>query len=101
MRLLSPSEAFVKNSSKNKLSPISRRSMLVGGLVAGVASLRATTEANATARVSPSAVHLQTASNAAHNCGSCKNFIGPSACRFVAGPVSSNDYCWIWLSKVG
>jgi hypothetical protein len=75
--------------------------MLVGGLVAGAASLQATTYANATARVSQSAVHFQAASYATKNCGSCKHFIAPSACRFVEGAVSSNDYCWIWSSKVG
>jgi hypothetical protein len=91
----------MNNPSKNELPSISRRTMLVGGLVAGAASLTATTGANATARVSKSAVHYQTASNGAQNCGSCKNFIGPSACRFVDGPVSSNDTCWIWLGKVG
>jgi hypothetical protein len=75
--------------------------MLVGGLVAGAASLQATTYANATTRVSQSAVHFQTASNATRNCGTCKHFIAPSACRFVEGTVSSNDYCWIWVGKVG
>jgi hypothetical protein len=91
----------MKNPSKNELSPISRRTMLVGGVVAGAASLQATPYANAMARVSKSAVHFQTASNGAKNCGSCKNSIAPSVCRFVEGPVSSDDYCWIWLSKVG
>jgi hypothetical protein len=91
----------MKNPSKNELSPMSRRTMLVGGVVAAAASLQATTYANATARVSKSAVHFQTVSNGAKNCGSCKNSIVPSACRFVEGPVSSDDYCWIWLSKVG
>ena len=91
----------MKNHSKNELSPISRRTILIGGLVTGAASLLATTFANATARVSQSAVHFQTASNDGKNCGTCKHFIGPSACRFVEGQVSSNDSCWIWLSKVG
>jgi hypothetical protein len=74
--------------------------MLIGGLVAGAASLQATTYANATVRVSRSAVHFQTASNGPKNCGSCRHFIAPSACRFVEGPVSSNDSCWIWSSKL-
>jgi hypothetical protein len=91
----------MKNLSKNELSPISRRTMLIGGLVAGAASLQATTGANATARVSQSAVHVQIASNPAKNCGACKHFMEPSACRFVEGQVSSNDYCWIWSGKVG
>jgi hypothetical protein len=91
----------MENPSNHELSPISRRTMLVGGLVAGAASLQATTYANATTRVSQSAVHFQTASNATRNCDSCKHFIAPSACRFVEGAVSSNDYCWIWSSKVG
>jgi hypothetical protein len=91
----------MKKFAKNELSPISRRSLLIGGLVAGAASLQATTGANATARVSQAAVHLRTATNGAKNCGACKHFIGPSACRFVEGQVSSNDYCWIWTGKVG
>lgn len=91
----------MKNPAKNELSPISRRTVLIGGLVAGAASLQATTGANATARVSQAAVHVQTASDATKNCGACKHFIGPSACRFVEGQVSSNDYCWIWTGKVG
>jgi hypothetical protein len=95
------SEAVMKSLAKNELSPISRRTLLIGGLVAGAASLQATTGAKATARVSQAAVHLQTASDGAKNCGACKHFMGPSACRFVEGPVSSNDYCWIWAGKVG
>lgn len=95
----------MKHSGKFGSAPISRRTLVAGGIVAGSASLLLPTDASATAKVSQSAVHFKVAANGAptdgHSCGACKHFMAPSSCRFVEGSISSDCSCWIWTSKVG
>jgi len=79
---------------------ISRRTLLTSGVVAGSTSLLLSTSASATARLSQDAVHFEVLANNDHNCGVCKHFMAPSACRFVEGAVSSSCSCWIWTRKL-
>lgn len=91
----------MEKSPRYGQSPISRRAIIVGGLVAGSASLLPAADADAKIHVPQSAVMFRTSSNNGHNCGSCKLFLEPSACRFVEGPITSDCSCWIWLGKAG
>jgi hypothetical protein len=93
------SEDIMKNSSGS--AEISRRTLLVGGVVVGSAPLLFATKAGATVKVSQAAVHFRTAANTDHNCGACNQFLAPSSCRFVEGTISSDCSCWIWTSKIG
>jgi hypothetical protein len=79
---------------------ISRRMLLAGG-VAASATVLAATGANATIRVSKDSVKFATTATNGHNCGSCKQFLSPSDCRFVQGHTSADCSCWIWQSKIG
>ena len=90
----------MKNSSDFCSAAISRRTLLVGSIAAGSASLLLATKVNATVKVSQAAVHFKTAANTDHNCGACRHFIAPSSCRFVEGTISSDCSCWIWASKL-
>jgi hypothetical protein len=80
-------------------TPISRRMLLAGGVAAGSASMLAATNAHATVKVPKEAVKFSTVASNGHNCGSCKQFLAPSDCRFVKGPVAVDCSCWIWQSK--
>ena len=93
----------MKNFNKIGSAPISRRELVTGSIAAGSACLLLATNANATttARVSKTAVHFDTVALTDHKCGSCKNFMAPSSCRFVEGSITSDCSCWIWTGKVG
>ena len=80
-------------------TPISRRLLLAGGAVAGSASMLAATNAHATVKVPKEAVKFRTAATNGHTCGSCKQFLAPSDCRFVQGQTGPDCSCWIWQSK--
>jgi hypothetical protein len=82
-------------------APMSRRRMLAAGVAAGSTSMLAATGAKAMIKVSQASVGYKTVAVNGHNCGACKLFEGPSSCRFVEGPVSSDCSCRIWLSKIG
>jgi hypothetical protein len=79
---------------------ISRRLLLAGGVAAGTATVLAATAADATVRLSKDAVKFASAATVAgHNCGSCRQFLAPSDCRFVQGKTTANGSCWIWQGK--
>lgn len=85
---------------KKVQNEISRRMLLVGGVVAGSAPLLAAADAHAAVKVQKSAVRFSAvATVAGHSCGTCKLFKGPSDCLFVQGPVSQDCSCWIWRDK--
>lgn len=91
----------MKDSSNIGSAEISRRTLLVGGIVVGSAPFLVASKASATVKVSQAAVHFRTAANTDHSCGACKHFMAPSSCRFVDGTISFDCSCWIWTNKIG
>lgn len=85
----------------NVSAPISRRTILAGGVAAGSASVLAATGAKAMVKVSRASVGYKTVATAGHKCGGCKLFEAPSSCRFVEGTISPDCSCRIWLNKIG
>jgi hypothetical protein len=73
--------------------------LLAGGAAAGSASMLAATSAHATAKVPKEAVKFVALAANGHNCGSCKQFLAPSDCKYVQGPTGPDCSCWIWQSK--
>jgi hypothetical protein len=93
------SEDIMKKLNTLGSRPFSRRSLLVGGVAVGSASLLAATNAKAKVKLSRESVKFSAASSNGHNCGSCQLFLAPSACTFVQGPTTATCSCWIWRSK--
>ena len=78
---------------------LSRRAVLALG--AGFLPAVATTAAVAEApKVSKDCVHFRTVGLEDHKCGECRLFRGPSSCLAVAGAVSKDCGCRIWLPKI-
>jgi hypothetical protein len=92
-------EVVMKRNQALGSTQVSRRMLLAAGVAAGSAALLATSDANATVRLSKSTVRFSTVSSNGKNCGSCKLFLAPSDCVFVEGPVLPDCTCWIWRGK--
>ena len=95
------SEAVMKKIENSPAAPISRRTLLAGGVAAGSATVLGASGAQAMIKVSQASVAYKTVASAGHNCGACKLFEAPAGCRFVDGPISPYCSCRIWLGKVG
>jgi hypothetical protein len=93
------SEEIMADASNLRSATISRRKLLIGGIVAGAAPSLLATKASALTKVPATAVHFTTVASNDRNCGACKHFMAPSSCRFVDATVSAGCSCWIWTSK--
>jgi hypothetical protein len=89
----------MKNTYNMNSSQISRRMFFAGGIAVGSASLLASTDANATVKLSRASVRYTETSKDGHNCANCKLFAAPNRCLFLEGPTSPDGSCWIWSSK--
>jgi len=84
---------------KSTFPLLSRRTLLAGGIALGAgATLAATTKA-ATPKVSQACVGFSDSPRDGHTCGKCRLFRPPSSCLDVAGVISENCSCKIWLPK--
>jgi len=93
------SEDIMTKPNTLRSAPISRRLLLAGGVAAGSATVLAASNAHATVKVPKEAVKFSTMASNGHTCGSCKQFLAPSDCRFVQGPTGPDCSCWIWQGK--
>jgi hypothetical protein len=81
---------------------VSRRSALRTGIAAvagcvAAAGARANDEDAEPPKLSKERVHYQWTPNAAgSHCSICANFIAPSSCHIVAGPISGGGYCLVF-----
>jgi hypothetical protein len=86
--------------SKTRLAPISRRSLLLEGIVcAGGAATMLTTAAiqpAQAAKISQKVVNYQASPKGAAMCSNCKLFTAPSSCQTVDGTISPNGWCSIY-----
>jgi hypothetical protein len=65
---------------------------IVGGVgLAGLASRQAS------AKIAPNLIGYQTDPEGGHDCAGCKLFEPPNACRSVAGVISPDGWCRMWL----
>jgi hypothetical protein len=78
---------------------LSRRSLLrqAGSTVGAVSILGTRINTAAAGQVSQAAVSYQSSPNGDHRCGTCKQFVAPNACKIVAGAVSPQGWCRVWL----
>jgi hypothetical protein len=87
------------NFNEKKLS---RRSLLQrGAYAAGAIGVMGTvgTEPAKAAKLSPQAVAYQSTPRGDRRCGNCALFEAPSGCRSVAGAVSPQGSCGIWVKR--
>jgi hypothetical protein len=86
--------------SKTRLVPISRRSLLLEGIVCagGVATMLATAAIQPAhaAKISQSVVKYQDSPKGEQMCSNCKLFTAPSSCQTVDGTISPNGWCSIY-----
>ena len=69
-----------------------------GAIVAGVAAAPAKAS-DAASQLRKEDVRYQDQPKGDQRCTGCKNFVGPSACRVVAGPVNPNGWCLLFQAK--
>ncbi len=86
------------DKSRVFFSRLSRRSMLVRGMVGAAALMTASVQSQA-AKISQKAVSYQGSPHGDQRCGSCAQFQPPNACRSVEGAVKPSGWCRIWVKK--
>jgi hypothetical protein len=79
---------------------VSRRAVLTGGAALSVGAVMVATQAVASPKVSKDCVHFVQVATGDHRCGNCRLFRGPSECLDVAGEVTGDCSCRIWLPRV-
>lgn len=55
--------------------------------------------APAAAKTSQQAAKYQNKPKGAQKCSNCRFFQGPSGCQIVAGKISPNGWCALWVKK--
>jgi len=86
-----------ENIENMKSGGVSRRTVLIGAVP--LIALGATgAEA---AKLAQSAVRYQATPKDGKQCSGCNLFIAPNACKSVAGEISPNGWCALWVKKAG
>jgi hypothetical protein len=80
-----------------RLGGMSRRAILIG--VAGI-PLIATGAANAT-QLKKGEIGYQPSPKNGKKCDQCKFFVAPKSCKYVAGAISPEGWCELWVAKDG
>jgi hypothetical protein len=84
--------------SKTRLARLSRRSLLLEGIVcaSGAATMLAATQPAQAAKISQNVVKYQESPKGEQMCSNCKLFTAPNACQTVDGTISPNGWCIIY-----
>jgi hypothetical protein len=86
--------------SKTRLTRISRRSLLLEGIVcaAGGATMLAAADVQPAqaAKISQTVVKYQDSPKGEQMCSNCKLFTAPNACQTVDGNISPNGWCIVY-----
>ncbi len=86
--------------SKIWLAPISRRALLLEGIVCagGAATMLAVADVQPAqaAKISQSVVKYQDSPKGEQMCSNCKLFTAPNACQTVDGTISPNGWCMVY-----
>jgi hypothetical protein len=72
---------------------ISRRHLVIGSVAAGTLSSATRAVSQTPNKVSKSAAGYQDTARGNQSCGACLNFLPPSDCKMVAGPVATTGWC--------
>lgn len=90
-----------RTSPKNLMNQISRRdfftrmAILVGGVAAGLgASMK-----SAAAKMTQKAALYQDKPKEGAKCATCQHFQSPASCQIVAGKISPNGWCQMYIKK--
>jgi anaerobic selenocysteine-containing dehydrogenase len=81
---------------------VSRRDFLfVAGIGAGAALGGALLPSPAAAsnKMSPRAMSYRTSPNGNQRCDNCANFMAPSSCKLVDGPIAPSGWCILYRPK--
>ncbi len=87
----------MSNADNKTPENISRRAVLRAGAALGAVPVLLASQGPASAKMAQSGVAYQDAPHGSSKCGNCKLFIAPSSCKSVAGDVSANGWCKIWV----
>jgi hypothetical protein len=92
----------MNHESDDASDKLSRRSMLLEGLVCATgiaAALTAGTNAAMAAKLPQKAVSYRDTPNAGKKCSDCSLFEPPKSCKNVAGDINPNGWCLLWRAK--
>lgn len=89
---------MTKESEKPQIQ-MSRRTLLQNAAIAGAAAIPVLLAGarSAGAKMSQTAVAYQGSPKGSSKCSNCKLFEPPSSCKSVAGDISPNGWCKIWV----
>lgn len=79
---------------------LSRRALLAVAASCGVGAALAPSAAVASPKVSQACVGFLDAPRGDRRCGNCRLFRAPASCLDVAGTISQDCSCRIWLPKI-
>jgi hypothetical protein len=74
-----------------------RSAAIVGGV--GLAGAIAARSQAADTKVAKNLVGYRDSPDGDHECGNCQYFQPPNACQVVAGTISPEGWCKMWLKK--
>ena len=80
-------------------SDLSRRSVLQCALAAGSTSVLGLPAAAQGTKSPQQAARYQDQPNGSQRCGNCRQFQPPSSCKVVAGKISANCWCSLYVAK--
>lgn len=87
----------MKDNSSKLSKQLSRRTVLAAAAAAGAVPVLMMGTDSANAKMAQSGVGYQGSPHGSSTCANCKLFIAPSSCKSVAGEVSANGWCKIWV----
>jgi hypothetical protein len=89
----------MSNDSHKPENALSRRTLLQSVAIAGAAAVPVLLAGSrsASAKIAQAGVAYQASPKGASKCSNCKLFEPPNACKSVAGEISPNGWCKIWV----
>jgi hypothetical protein len=84
----------------NNANKVSRRLVLRGALAAaGAVPVLLSGMGKASAKVPKQSVSYRETPNGGNSCSTCGNFVAPSACSLVEGPINPDGWCGLFKVK--
>ncbi len=84
----------------NNANKVSRRFVLRGAVAAaGAAPVLLSGTGTAYAKVPKKSVSYRDTPNGGNSCSVCGNFVAPSSCLLVEGPINPDGWCGLFKQK--
>ena len=83
----------------NDANKVSRRSLLRGAVAAAGAVPIFLSEKAAYAKMPKQSVSYRETPNGGNSCSICGNFVAPSSCLLVEGPINPDGWCGLFKAK--